>query len=512
MASEGLPADTLAAWFRNSGLPVGGTVEAHLFWLVIYHRLGDERRAWHNLQAARRLMAPSLRRRYEDPRFILPSTTGFRPDDFWESCPDALEHPFWKIKDPWLLTPENERVLEHWARLAVGQLLFQDHRQAVFVRYGRPLARTQFPMGLVPGEERTHGLAASGRLNPTWLDTTEAAHIRQERQAKEWINDLQDEVWDSWNYDDFFLNFKRKRFDFKPFFRLAPNSVQTYLDLLEKRPESYEFIRDEQRLPLVASAATFAGKSPGTTRLEIAWGVLAPDTVLAFPLTVGVFVLDSLWNKRAVHVDTLRSLELLWKSPASGARIGQCEFLLRPGRRFTCVEVEAANGARGRLLWAKEIPDFSGSALQISEIRLGFVDSTGVDSAGWRFLPLPSHQVLRELPAAIYFEVYNLLTDGYGWSRFVVSLRLEQAARTRPGSRLWRKLAFWAHRFSALTLSSQESNLGSSAHLLRTLDLNKVAPGDVLLTVEVRDLASGAKTATRLWLRVTDRAPAPATE
>ena len=187
----------------------------------------------------------------------------------------AFADLFWRSRDPRLLTPQNERRLEHLARLATADLLFYDGqtkqrgwdgiRGDIVVRYGLPLSHR--------------------------------AYTASDFKAKYFG------AYDRWNYGDFTLLFEDafRSGDYQ-FWSSAfgTDDVVKAGSLFRTTPERFRY-RPARVIEMPVVVAAFRG-TDGATDVVVRYAV--PLDSLAQPgqrsnVDVGAFLLDSLAHIRA---------------------------------------------------------------------------------------------------------------------------------------------------------------------------------------------------------------------
>jgi GWxTD domain-containing protein len=315
--------------------------------------------------------------------------------------PAAFAERYWRARDPRLLSPQNERRLEHYARLALADLLFADPlsgrrgwdtpRGEVVVRYGLPDA------------------------DGSWLANNVLA--RDFGAYERWAYDPADG-------DDGFTilfedAFRSGDYDF-PSSAAGEDEATRVRSLFRRQPERYVY-RPPTRVPFPSLAATFKGEG-GQTDLVVPFGIpLAGEMPVGAPLGVeaGVFLLDAEASVAAEARQRIARLDagavhrtdddLLW---AGGLGVAA-----PPGGYTLAVEFEQRHtGALGLYRAPVVLPDYTGGGLRLSSLLLALLveEGDGPPGAGrirrgpFVIQPAPAARFAAGEAVYLYAEVYGL--------------------------------------------------------------------------------------------------------
>src|SRR5690606_27703778 len=123
--------------------------DADLYLGLAAYRAGDLAEAQARFDAALAAFSPEERAPFDDLSLFLRDDEA----DAYAADSAAFAERFWAVRDPRLLSTENERRLDHYARLALADLLFDDVRRGtrgwatprgeVVVCYGLPDSRAR---------------------------------------------------------------------------------------------------------------------------------------------------------------------------------------------------------------------------------------------------------------------------------------------------------------------------------------------------------------------------------
>lgn len=130
--------------------------DGHLFLGLIYYKLSNMHKAYKEYQYALILMSDSDRVdfTYNSVKKLLKPIFGIEYDKFSQSDLKKLIEAYWKADDPLYLTKFNERILEHYSRVAYANLHFSDNpdkipgwktdKGEVILRYGEPKDKIRY--------------------------------------------------------------------------------------------------------------------------------------------------------------------------------------------------------------------------------------------------------------------------------------------------------------------------------------------------------------------------------
>ncbi len=430
--------------------------EASLFMGLAHHRQGKTTVAAAHFARALDLMPEDQRRAFESvARFVGPGDeAAFAADSA------AFTERFWQQRDPRLLTAENERRLEHVARLALADLLFSDPRSGrrgwestkgeVTVRYGLP------------------------RAEATWL--------ANDIVGKDFSR------YNRWAYGDpgsgpgqaFTLLFEDAFRDGDYAFQSSAtgeDEATRARSLFTRLPERFDYA-PPNRVALPFRAATFRGEA-GATDVVVAYRAPADAGREA-----GAFLLGT---DGAVVGE---------RRQRGGGEVGALTLPARPGAYGLAVEVETARYV-GFERADLAVPSYAGFALSDPMLAILVEESegggAGLSRRGFEIVPAPEAVFAVGQPVYVYFEGYGLAASG-GGSRYAVEVALRPRAPATGLARLARRLFGEPERGVAVEFEGSSPARSFGDYVV--LDASGQRPGPYVLTLRLRDLASGA-TATR---------------
>ena len=413
------------------------------------------------------LMSARERAPYDDVSYLLrsrdaPTYEALEPDRARE-----YERILWSKSDPLFLIPENERRLEHVARVTYAELAFGDperrlpgwssDRGQVFIRYGEP--------------ERI------------WM-------LRQDQQASSVTG-----RWIFWNYriDAPSFIFRRQLGYTRVNFDLSANTEAYVRELAEVETSTLFRTRAVNRwTDLPAQVARFRGSSPDLVEV-LAFASADPDS---FQLFAG----DSVATAMFVFNETPEDSASLSQMVGNG-QSGNLLFTFELPRGTFDYSIEALAGesrVAGRQRGTLDIVPVPRVGLTASDLLLADAVSPRVSQpGGWRdFSIAASRDLSFEAGEDVhaYFEVYGLTTNFRGSAAYSVEVTVQDAEERSVGTRLIRSLGnVLRPRAGDPTLRFSRSTNpvdGMVAEYL-SLTLDDSDGGAHRLTITVTDVASG---------------------
>ena len=443
---------------------------------LVHHNLSQAPEATRSFEHALARMDPALRAVFSDLSFVLnkPQTRTYTED------PETYTQTFWATRDARLLTPENERLNEHFARLTYVELFFGDpwrgkhgwetERGQTFLRYGKP---RNFPYAMLryspfAGE---HGIPF-----PIYLST--------------------------WDYGNFVLQFE-------DIFR---NAEYIYHDTSEitarvmRRdvPERYEHQEPGRRVAFPYLASAFKN-SDGQADLYVPYGIPLDaydpaDPRIDLTLRTGTFLIEPtgeiLRHRRTEFgLPTAQVVSVqendLW--------IGLHALTAAPGSYTLSVEFETDDrDALGYQRDALDVPDFSAEALMLSDVLLaygveeaeGAAEPGHIARGGLSIRPAPWGVFATEQPLYVYFEVYNLARNTDNTTAYEVEAALTPWDDAGGLKKLLRGV-FGQKKDGGVSLTFATTGTSPDDGQYLILDTKDQPPGRYVLSLRVRDTVTG---------------------
>jgi GWxTD domain-containing protein len=456
---------------------------------------------------------------------------------------------FWMMQDPTPTTPTNERRLEHYRRVNYAISNFGlgekpwDKRGEVYIQLGHPDHRSwsgnivfetdpavmkvknrlnnrtfQVRGEIMPGDLRSggEGLFSSREMGdirglPVFPVPRTGAAFRGGASVNA--------NWESWIYaragggiELTFIDYRGEdRFDFARvpegspsvhiWRSLAPETV--FARATSTSPDHYEFDYGGAPLTFHLDHATFRGEQDSTT-LELYLGV--PSDELGLEMrgddVYGQYdrqlaIYDG--SGRVVYRDSTRVNLPVPRTAVddSGLLVSQIRTELTPGTYIVGARVR--DPGTGKTQVGRERIDvsyYAESILTLSDLEVArtLSSETGTSAASKKgdlnVLPHPSRTFKQGNPVYLYYEVYNLLRDQNGETRYRVDYRI-RGGRPEGARRLVGRIARFLGEKSEkeeARISYEYEGIEASEPLYIELDLEKSVEGDIQVGVTVTDL------------------------
>ena len=369
------------------------------------------------------LMPPAERAPYDNISYLLDDEDRASYQQLEAEEAREYERILWAKSDPLFLIPENERLMEHVARVTYAELAFGDperrlpgwssDRGQVLIRYGMPeniwmLRRDGAGVGLGAGQRV--GASANDRWI-FWNYRLEVPSFVFRRQ----------------------LGYNRVDFDFDA------NTGQYLRQVSESEATTtFESRAVNRWTEIPAQIARFRGAAPGQVEV-LAFLRADPDSFNLFEgdsVRVGMFLFnrsyeDSASVTHAVKAEDTGNVLFTFELPR-----GTFEYSLEG------LAAESRVAARNRgTISAIPVPRMG---LSTSDLVLagGVVPRVG-RPGGWRDFAIGASRDLvfdAHDDIHVYLEIYGLTTDFLGSSEYTVEVTLQDAERRSVGARLLRSL------------------------------------------------------------------------
>ncbi len=431
---------------------------------------------------------------HEDRRLFFSLATVLSPKELKEylATSDTTRHieeqNFWNARDPLFMTSANERMLEHFSRMAYANLRFSFPERKIAgwkTDRGQALIRFGFPKGRL----RTRADLTS---TPTGRVTLNASK----------------EVWDYGDfhmlYEDRFLN---QNYSFA--WSMDPNGDGKNLfdQQIRATPERFEFEHGGKRLRFPHVIAQFRAPERDSTLLEIYYGLaangLAPTSKNAaqqqYQIERGFFLCDDGWQPEFARREQ-RKLNFQNAANDSAALLIDRWTMHAPrgGFRYSLETRDHTTSHSGAERDTLRIENFSTDSLRLSSIVLASrVSEASADLAVYRkgelaLIPNLSRQFEADSTVYLYYEIYNLALNAEAQTRF----RIEYTIAPAPNAssqivHALKSLGRWLgmnERPVAITSSFQASGTSAEEKLHHALALPNTKPGAYRLTLTVMDL------------------------
>jgi GWxTD domain-containing protein len=460
----------------------------HLMLGLLYYRSSKPDSAYTEYQRAISLMSPKERVdfTYNSVKVLLEP---YLKDKLNEIDPNSLKSIidiFWKTRDPLNLTDYNERLLEHYSRVAYANLRFsvpelgiigwKTDRGTVIIRYGIP-----------PKIERIR--PGKGAKTEVWTYPDKTFAFTDEFRNGEYIYAVpgNSQYWD--------------------------DTQQYVKDLEVTQPEEYHPEFNGPTFDIPFNYAQFKEfENNKLTDLYINYGIKPDEQENSknnnnynYKHTTGIFFFDNMFNKIAENKTNVNQIsgENKIEITDSGFYYINTEELASPpdtGNLSFEIVRNSDNGVsthHGKF----RVRDFNLTSLQMSDVILAPKVERGTTVAGrinrkdYSILPNPTGIFSKDQDFYIYYEVYNLAKDEKGLTNFEQTITLKK--KGEEGISIGKLVGSVMKFFGA---NNEEQQIGMTSNyqtrdkdnqVYLQLDMSDYEPDNYLLTVRIKDNITG---------------------
>jgi len=457
-----------------------------------------------------------------------------------QGCTGFRNH-YWAQRDPDPKTMVNERLLEHFIRVAWARLEFSDHewpwdaRGAFYVRYGEPDIRTgvgrPFPDEFIDDDpfftRRKREFYESMGLSPMQGEISAPPGMSGQRSGFQDASGAPaagsvERTPERWVYMDKGVDLTFNDPIGRGRYLLTSDVSRLLFEQMEERLPvmSPEEDRIEHIDPMDV-VITFKG-SDGQTAVEYAFALL-PEEFGAFRSQTGAYTTLDIdvrlftpgWVEVAATGAEARRIEVVPQVRIRGIPlfVDATRLEVEPGTYIlTTMLTDPETGKRATADERVELPDYSGDELMVSNILpAAQITEVGPGREG-RFirgnlevLPLPGRALQTDQPLFIYYEVYNLSRDGFGATEYRVDYTISEAPE---GGALLTRLfqgiqSIVTSRSRRAQVSSSVTGRGINPDMGSYLEigLGDLKPKTYELLLTVTDLHTGTSVSTSLIFR-----------
>ena len=422
------------------------------------------------LDAALAAMPEHQRRRFEDVTLFLADDDAIGPDTA------AFAEAFWQRRDPRLLSAQNERRIEHLARLALADLLFTDTqtgrrgwasaRGEVVVRYGLPDAEA------------------------SWLSNDAVA--KNFSRYNRWVYD---DLGSSQGFTLLFEDaFRTGDYEFWSSAE-GEDEVIRARSLMNRMPERFDYA-PAGRVGFPFAAATFRGEG-GSVDVVVRYGVPLTRGEVRPELRSGAFLLgadgeiEAEQRRADAAVGSVHTFEeaRLWTDGF--------ELSAAPGTYELAVEFEeSGTGVVGFRREPLVLPTYDADTFGASDLLLAYAveDAEGATPGhvlrhGLSIEPAPWGVFATTQPIYLYVEGYNLTPADDGYNRYAVEVALHPKEAATGMARWLGDLL--GRSASGVAVEFEGSARGGDLGEYVVLDASTQQPGPYELTLRLRDRVTG---------------------
>lgn len=457
----------------------------------------------------------------------------------YENTPDdqkeEVNRRFWKRRDPAPLSASNERLVEHYRRVAHARQHFAqaafpwDDRGGVYIRLGHP-------------DHVSRSSDIQAELDP-YIQDARTNFINRFRIGLRVHPGLPmfpvrtDVRWEYWVYADidggteitFVSEHGNRRYVFAPVPRGSSMSLTTELMKLHGRvivdqiavKQASIYAPDFADLPIDFHYYPASYRGPeDKTRLEIYYGLPASEVVRLnvdektdlLVLGRGLAIFDSLWNEVHRVQDQIVFQVPTDQQIEKGAFIpGILPVDLPPGPYHMAFQVQDFSSGKSQV-YQQEIllEDYRGrEALQISDIELAFsmapVEEGPFVKQGLEIIPMSSRAFRDDQNAFVYFEIYNLRRDEFGQTQYRVEYKLRSYEERSVPARVlhgFGRLFRISEQGQEVVIAYEQTGEKQDEVAYVELDLTRTRPGGQKVQVAVIDLLANKKVSKEIRFEI----------
>ncbi|MEJ2194124.1 MAG: GWxTD domain-containing protein [Ignavibacteriaceae bacterium] len=415
---------------------------------------------------------------------------------------------FWNSSDPLYLTDYNERLLEHYSRVAFSNLRFsvedqdllgwQTDRGETVIRYGEPLNRIRFRPYINAG-----GKTALMLKTDVWFYPDK-------------VFGFTDDYWTG-NY-----RFSSPKWGGATFSQFLYDTHSYAQDLRRINPEDYvpKFKGPTFNVPFhLVQFKDLDDDSNNNTQLYVNY---AMDVTGKFEFNnkyklehkCGLFILDQESNKQAEQVEEVTYLNTdreLKINDYEKYWINSIQVESKPDTEIIAFEIiRNEDEAVSTNHFEYSIKKFSNDELDMSDILLATDVGNSVSNKGaisrrdLKILPNPTQIFTNANNIFIYYEAYNLKLDGNNKADFEQRITIKNAKESSVVDDIFASISniFGSgNTDDKITLTTNYQSFEKNAQVYLQIDMNAYIPGDYIVSVTVEDKVTGEEASSETILR-----------
>ncbi len=470
---------------------------AHLYLGLLYYETSQMDKSYKEFQKALSLMSDSAAEdfTYNSVKELLKPALGGKFKEFSENDLRRIINYFWKINDPLYITDYNERLLEHYSRVAYANLRYsvpkknipgwKTDRGEIVLRYGEPIKKIRF---------RPH-INAGGRTEVNMKT-------------------------DVWYYKNFTLGFTDQFFTGNFIFS-EPEPGSRYIpQFIGDTPMLVDYLRkdyfqgytpkfDGPSFEVPYSIKQFRSDKYNYTDVYVDYGLDAADSLLKagkyfLSYEWGLFYFDTVYNPIVQKKGEVSEIDANKKINIKGGEdllINSLEMTVYPDSGNLAFEIERKidNGVSSNHL--KFSPTkFKINDLDISDIILASnlkhdtLHELPLNRNGISLLPNPTGIFTFAKPIYIYYELYNLKLDKNGYTnleqKLVLKKRDEASGLGKAVNSVLNVVGLGKQKEEVIIMTKYQTK-GKDPQMNFQFDMHNYKPGDYVLTLIITDELSG---------------------
>ena len=513
-----------------------------------YAARGDADRALQLFEAYLGFISESERRLYRDVSLIASSEELKAYTSTHSGTAAHSLKPFWRQRDPTLVSGGAHRQAEHYRRIWYACTYFSDkmhpwdRRGEVYIRYGEPDYRSRSDRTNQPASLDVQSVKELIHFHLYGVETFDVE--KYEQAITEPIYPVKSfrlggnrVAWESWVYTGvgggiefvFTDEVGNGKWNFAPPPELDPansnigqiskfmkyNPAVVFKDVASRTPDYFDLPPGVEALEFYYDLATFYG-GVDRTKLEVYFGIPVEHVVSReienrhlSQVEYTIAVVDEKGD--VIHRERDRLAFTGQQNAKPGTFVPQTMTVrLPPGAYRLAVQLTDLYSDKWGLYHQDlDVPAY-GDSLKLSDLELAWGISKTRGAAKFQkgdvsVVPMPSRSYGRGQSVFIYYEVYRLLKDEFGQTRYRVSYTLRQNIRRgfNPFGALAAKIRQFVRKTEPeLVVSYERAGTDSSEPIYFELDMKKVKPGLHQIEVTVADLNSSTSASRNAVFRL----------
>ncbi len=416
----------------------------------------------------------------------------------------GLINQFWKINDPLYLTGYNERLLEHYSRVAYANLRYtvkhknlpgwETDRGETIIRYGMPLKRVRYRPTINAG-----GRTEIFMKTDVWhykyftLGFTDqfmnGNYVYSEPMAgSRFISQFGGDT-------PMLVEYLRKDYfeDYTPKFA-GPKIIVPY-DIVQLKDENYNY-----------------------TDVYVNYGLAAIDSlkkgsVYYYNHEWGLFFFDSLYNpivQMKNEIVQLPDSHILNVGNDSTLLVNSLKMTVYPDTGTLAFEIirkfdKGVSSNHFKFKTKKFKPyDFGVSDIILaSKVGINNPSFATINRGNIGILPNPTNTFSKNEPLFLYYEIYNLKLNDKGFNNYEQKLVLEKENKSSSLSKTVNSLlniVGLGKKKEEVIVTTKYQTQQKDPRMYFQLDMSSYQPGNYILTIIVKDNISGKEVSSRTIL------------
>jgi len=407
-------------------------------------------------------------------KYILESTfPELKDKSDWQL--NSIINRYWKENDPLIISDYNERLLEHYSRVAFANLHFslprlyidgwKTNRGEMVLRYGEPFSRF--------------------RVRPEIIFVDKKMEIVPKKE--------------SWNYGNFSIRFSDPWMNGN--FQFDDNSQLLLVNNLRRNNPTMFYPKFEGPIfDLPYQSYQFASKTKSQTDIFLTYEINFSDSTTTKEkftdgYDVGLFMFDNNFNKKYENKKT-ESLT----DQSSDFVVNTLVMTLQPLSGNLAFEMERKKDKGVAAYHGKYIvKNYSGDEIKISDIVLASnveTDQTingAIKRNNISILPNPTKSFGKSDQLFLYYEIYNLKQNTNSLTDFEQKITIQKKEEGGVINSLLSVVGL-DKEGKKVSLTSKYQTQERDPQMYLQLDMTKYEPGEYVITVTIKDTVNGKET------------------